>query len=135
MNPIYQPDTLIARDYMYSESWLVDLAPRITVLPSAIVAEESNYQIDSLKRRDEYRWLLDKKHPVKLMNEKRIGDAPGLNFSPLGYYSKTETRKRRPGCPADPPEWRFLTTIPEALPSFVCVLPKGQRRGYIALYQ
>jgi hypothetical protein len=91
----YQPDTLIVRSYMFSESWLVDLTPNIVALPYANVEEESNYQFDSLKRRDEYRFLLDRKHPVKFMNEKRPGDAPGLNFSPLGYYSKGEKRKRR----------------------------------------
>jgi hypothetical protein len=29
------------------------------------------------------------------MNEKRAADAPGLNFSPLGYFSKKEKEKRR----------------------------------------
>ena len=91
----YRPDTLIVRSYMFGESWLVDLRPNIAALPSVSVEEESNYQSDSLKRRDEYRWLLDRKHPVKLMNEKRPGDAPGFSFSPLGYYSKTEKDKRR----------------------------------------
>jgi hypothetical protein len=91
----YQPDTLVVRSYMLAESWMVDLTPKIVALPSVSVEEASNYQSDSLKRRDEYRWLLDKKHPVKLMNEKRPGDAPGFSFSPLGYYSKTEKDKRR----------------------------------------
>lgn len=91
----YQLDTLIVRSYMLSESWIVDLRPNIVTLPYVNVEEESNYQLDSLKRRDEYRYLLDRRHPVKFMNEKRPGDAPGLNFSPLGYYSKSEKRKRR----------------------------------------
>jgi hypothetical protein len=91
----YQPDTLIVRSYMFAGAWLVDLNPNIIALPYVNVDEESNYQFDSLKRRDEYRFLLDRKHPVKLMNEKRPGDAPGLNFSPLGYFSSSEKRKRR----------------------------------------
>jgi hypothetical protein len=91
----YQRDTLIVSSYMFAESWLVDLNPSIAVLPSANVDEISNYQIDSLKRRDEYRFLLDKKHPIKFMNEKTPGDAPGLNFSPIDFYSKGERNKRR----------------------------------------
>jgi hypothetical protein len=91
----YQPDTLIVRSYMFAESWIVDLSPNIVALPYVQVEEESNYRIDSLRRRDEYRFLLDKKHPVKLMNEKRPGDGPGFSFSPLGYYSKAEKNKRR----------------------------------------
>lgn len=91
----YLRDTLIVSSYMLSESWLVDLSPNLVALPQVNVEEESNYQFDSIKRRDEYRFLLDKKHPVKLMNEKRNNDAPGFNFSPIGYFSKTEKSRRR----------------------------------------
>lgn len=91
----YLPDTLVVSSYMLSENWFVDLTPNIVALPYVKVEEESNYQIDSINRRDEYRYLLDAKHPVKFMNEKRPGDAPGFNFSPLGYYSKGEKQKRR----------------------------------------
>jgi hypothetical protein len=80
---------------MFTESWLVDLKPNVTVLPTANVEEISNYQIDSLKRRDEYRSLLDKKHPIRLFDEKTQTDAPGLFISPIDYYSKTEKNKRR----------------------------------------
>jgi hypothetical protein len=91
----YQPDTLIVSSYMFAESWLVDLKPNIHVLPTANVEEISNYQIDSLKRRDEYRTLLDKKHPIKLFDEKTPDDAPGLFISPIDFYSKDEKDKRR----------------------------------------
>ncbi|HEY4335181.1 MAG TPA: hypothetical protein VGM89_04770, partial [Puia sp.] len=70
------------------------LRENVVTLPSAKVTETS-YQHDSIQRRDEYAWLLNKNHPVKLWNEKRPGDAPGLNFSPIGYWSKEEVRKRR----------------------------------------
>jgi hypothetical protein len=91
----YLPDTLLVSSYMFTESWLVDLQPRVTVLPTANVEEISNYQIDSLKRRDEYRSLLDKRQPIRLLDEKTPDDAPGLFFSPIDYYSKAEKDKRR----------------------------------------
>ncbi len=91
----YEPDTVVVASYMFAESWLVPLAPNVVALPYVNVEEQSNYQIDSIKRRDDYSWLLDKKHPVKLMNEKRPGDGPGFSFSPIGYFSKTEKNKRR----------------------------------------
>jgi hypothetical protein len=91
----YKRDTLIVSDYMLTESWLVDLSPRIDVLPQANVEEISNYQIDSLKRHEEYKALLEKKHPIKLFDEKTQTDAPGLFISPIDYYSKTEKNKRR----------------------------------------
>ena len=79
----YQPDTVLVSSYMLDESWLVDLKPKVTLLPTANVEEVSNYQIDSLKRRDEYRSLLDKKHPIRLFDEKSQDDAPGLFISPI----------------------------------------------------
>ena len=91
----YQRDTVIVSDYMLAESWLVDLNPKITVLPKANVEEISNYQMDSLKRHEEYKALLDKKHPIKLFDEKTQDDAPGLFISPIDFFSKTEVDKRR----------------------------------------
>ena len=91
----YLPDTAFVAFYMFSESYLVPLNPNITALPSFNVMEMGKYREDSIKRREEYAWLLNAKHPVKLMNEKRPKDEPGLNFSPLGYFSKKEKQKRR----------------------------------------
>lgn len=91
----YLPDTLIAAPYMFAESFLVFLDPHIVTLSSVTVDEADNYQMDSIKRREEYRYILDRKHPVKLWNEKRAADDPGLSFSPIGYFSTRERRKRK----------------------------------------
>jgi hypothetical protein len=91
----YLPDTVIASPYMFVEDFLVPLTPHIISLPAVRVDEASNYQIDSIKRREEYGFLLDKKHPIQLVNEKRPKDGPGLSFSPFGYFSTTEVRKRK----------------------------------------
>jgi hypothetical protein len=91
----YLPDTLIVSREMLAQAFVVYLTPHLIALPSVRVGELSNYQIDSLQRRKDYANVLDKKHPVKLWNEKRPGDEPGLNFSPLGFFSKTEKQKRR----------------------------------------
>jgi len=91
----YLPDTVIVAAYMFSESFLVPLEPHVVALPAVKVDELRNYQLDSIKRRDDYRTLLDKKHPVKLWNEKRSADGPGLSFSPIGYFSKGERQKRQ----------------------------------------
>jgi hypothetical protein len=91
----YLPDTLVAVSWMFSERYLVFLAPNVVALPSVQIDETGNYRADSLERRDEYRALLDKVHPVVLVNEKRPGDDPGFSFSPFGYFSKTEKEKRK----------------------------------------
>ena len=91
----YQPDTLIAATWMFAEKYAVFLSPHVVALPSVKIDETGNYRSDSLQRREDYRFLLDKAHPVVLLNEKRPGDNPGLSFSPFGYFSKTEKEKRK----------------------------------------
>lgn len=91
----YKPDTIIVRVSILSSDYDVSLAPNITRLQNVTVTDYDKYQADSIERRNNYATLLDKKHPVKLMNEKRPGDAPGFNFSPIGYFSKGEKEKRR----------------------------------------
>ena len=91
----YLPDTVIVAGYMLTESYLVALRPNVVRLQAVQVDESRNYQMDSLQRRDEYRHILDKQHPVKLWNEKRAADGPGLSFSPIGFFSKGERAKRR----------------------------------------
>ena len=91
----YHPDTLIVRAEMLDNEYFVYLDTKVTALPSVEITEEASYRHDSIARREEYAWLLNKKHPVKLWNEKRRGDNPGLSFSPIGYYSREERNKRR----------------------------------------
>lgn len=91
----FLPDTVIVAGYMLTENYLVALRPNVVRLQAVQVDESRNYQMDSLQRREEYRFILDKKHPVKLWNEKRAADRPGLSFSPIGYFSKRERAKRR----------------------------------------
>ena len=90
----YLPDTIIIQTIDLVSGLYVSLTPFFVALPSVTVSENA-YQADSIKRREEYSFILDKKHPVKLVNEKRVGDAPGLNFSPIGYFSTREKQKRR----------------------------------------
>jgi hypothetical protein len=91
----YLPDTVFIAADMRLDDYIVALTPNIAALPSVDILEMEQYRQDSLSRRAEYAWLLNAKHPVKLMNEKRAADAPGLNFSPLGYFSRSEKQKRR----------------------------------------
>jgi len=91
----FLPDTVIVASYMFDENFLVSLWPNVVRLQAVEVDESRNYKLDSMQRREEYRFILDKKHPVTLMNQKRSADGPGFSFSPIGYYSKREREKRR----------------------------------------
>jgi hypothetical protein len=91
----YLPDTVLVSNHMLDDGFDIFLAPNIVLLPSVQVDEMSKYEADSVKRRQDYSFIQDKKHPVKLWNEKRTADAPGLNFSPIGFFSKGEKQKRK----------------------------------------
>lgn len=91
----YRPDTITVTNTMIVNEYDAYLSPNIIVLKTVEVDPLDKYLQDSIRRHEEYAFLLDKKHPVKLINEKRAGDPPGLNFSPVGYFSKGEQQKRR----------------------------------------
>lgn len=90
----YKSDTAIIKTLDLVSGLYISLAPNYVSL-TTVVVNENAYQADSIKRREEYSFILDPKHPVKLINEKRAGDAPGLNFSPIGFFSTREKQKRR----------------------------------------
>jgi len=91
----YHADTLIASKAFFARGYDVYLAVNVVVLAAVEIDPLGKYLADSIRRREEYAFILDKKHPVKLMNEKRAADAPGFNFSPVGFFSKREKEKRR----------------------------------------
>lgn len=88
----YLPDTVVVSVPMLDVDYAVYLTPYVVTLSAVRVGELSNYQIDSLQRRNDYKNVLDKKHPVKLWNEKRPGDEPGFNFSPVGFFPKPKNK-------------------------------------------
>ncbi|MEO6316793.1 MAG: carboxypeptidase-like regulatory domain-containing protein [Chitinophagaceae bacterium] len=90
----YHTDTFYLTASPSAASYTIFLTPNIVALPTVEIDEMSKYRADSLERRRDYAFILDKKHPVTLINKKRAGDAPGLNFSPVGFFSKGERRKR-----------------------------------------
>ncbi len=91
----YKPDTIIVNNAMLANEYDVYLVANIVALPSVEIDALSKYEADSTRRREEYAAILNRKHPVKLVNEKRQGDPPGLNFSPVGFFSKREKQKRK----------------------------------------
>jgi len=80
----YLPDTTFVNTWMFAEAegYNVYLTPNMVELPSVRVGEQSNYQLDSIKRREDYSWL-DSVHHVKLAGGKTFSDGVGISFSPL----------------------------------------------------
>jgi len=92
----YSPDTAIVNNWMFAETdgYQVFLKPNLVELPSFRVGEESNYQLDSLKRKEEYAWL-DEVHRVKLAGGKTFSDGVGISFSPINYFHRQEAQRRK----------------------------------------
>jgi len=92
----YLPDTTIVARWMFTENngYQVYLAPHIVALPSVRVGDRSNYQLDSIKRKEDYAWL-DQVHREKLAGGKTFSDGVGISFSPLSYFNKKEVQRRR----------------------------------------
>ncbi len=91
----YKPDTFFLSSTPPAGGYDVILSPNIVALPTVEIDELTRYEADSAERKKDYAFLFDRKHPVKLVNEKRAADAPGLSFSPIGFFSKKEKQKRR----------------------------------------
>ncbi|MBS1661192.1 MAG: hypothetical protein JST68_09090 [Bacteroidetes bacterium] len=91
----YLPDTAIVSDWMFKEKdgYLVALQPHIVALPSVQVDEGSNYRLDSLKRSEDYAWVYPVHRRRLIGSETPVGF--GVIISPLDYFGKKETQKRR----------------------------------------
>jgi len=92
----YLPDTVIINNWMFAEKdgYQVYLAPNAQILPTVRVGEQSNYQLDSLKRKEEYAWLYPV-HRRKLVGNETVTDGFGISISPVDYFSAKEKQRRR----------------------------------------
>jgi len=92
----YNRDTTIVSAWMFKEpdGYLVYLQPNVVALTAVQVDEESNYRMDSIKRKEEYAWL-DQVHRVKLAGGKTFSDGVGVSFSPISYFHRQEAQRRK----------------------------------------
>ena len=76
----YKPDTLVVSPTMLSGDYPVYLEPKVTSLQSVRVGSLSNYQMDSIERREQYSWVFDHGEEKKIERERK-GDGVGLNLA------------------------------------------------------
>lgn len=92
----YKPDSAFIAGWMFEEKdgYQVYMEPNPVMLPAFRVGEMSNYQLDSLKRKEEYTWLYPV-HPRKFAGNETAQNGFGIVLSPVDYFSAKETRRRR----------------------------------------
>jgi hypothetical protein len=85
----YITDTLIVTAAMLSADCPVNMEPRVVSLQSVTVGSLSNYQLDSIARREQYSWIYDR-GKQKLMEKERKGDGVGVSMNILRNSSREE---------------------------------------------
>jgi hypothetical protein len=91
----YRPDTVVVDSRMLDEKdgYQVYLEPRSVVLPTVRV-DQNNYQLDSIKRMEDYKWVYPV-HRRRLIGSETPADGVGISISPIDYFSAKETQRRR----------------------------------------
>jgi hypothetical protein len=92
----YHADTtyVVAPELEDKEGYVVYLEPNLVELPSVLVGQLSNYQLDSMQRKEDYAWL-DQTHKVRLAGDQTPTDGVGIGFSPVSYFSPEEKNLRQ----------------------------------------
>lgn len=88
----YLSDTLTVTVSMLAGPYDLTMEPRVVALPKVEVGGLSNYQLDSLERRQDYAWVYDR-GAAPLVDKQRQGDGVGVNLN-LPFNS-SEDRERK----------------------------------------
>jgi hypothetical protein len=77
----YKQDTIVVSPSMLEGgAYAVYMDPKVTTLQSVRVGALSNYQIDSIERREQYAWIYDHGEQEKVVRERK-GDGVGLSLN------------------------------------------------------
>jgi hypothetical protein len=90
----YQPDTIIVDTSMLAADYPEYMEPRAQMLRAVEVGSLSNYQLDSMARREEYNWVYDHGTPPRL-ERKRSGDGVGVNLNIFRNASREDQDREK----------------------------------------
>jgi hypothetical protein len=87
-------DTITSSELADKDGYVIFLEPNLVELQSVLVGQRSNYQLDSIQRKEDYAWL-DQAHKVKLAGDQTPTDGVGIGFSPITYFSAEQKNQRQ----------------------------------------
>ena len=90
----YRPDTIVVDTSMQAGDYPVYMEPRAQTLKAVEVGSLSNYQLDSLARREEYSWVYDHGNPPRL-EHKRSGDGVGISLDIFRNASREDKDREK----------------------------------------
>jgi hypothetical protein len=91
----YHADTtVVGAEFQDKDGYVVYLEPNMVELPFVLIGQLSNYQLDSMQRKEDYAWL-DQAHKVRLAGDQTPTDGVGIGISPVSYFSREEKNRRQ----------------------------------------
>jgi hypothetical protein len=91
----YRSDTVVVNNPMLANEHDIYLTPNIVALAVVEIDALTKYESDSIRRTEEYAYILNPKNRAKLVKTKKVtSDRPGFTFSPIAFFSTHEQQKR-----------------------------------------
>jgi hypothetical protein len=90
----YTSDTIVVDTSMQAGDYPVYLEPRAQTLKAVEVGSLSNYQLDSMARREEYSWVYGHGNPPRL-ERKRSGDGVGVSLDIFRNASREDKDREK----------------------------------------
>jgi len=105
-------------------------------LPSVLVGQLSNYQLDSIQRKEDYAWL-DQTHKVRLAGDQTPTDGVGIGFSPVTYFSseQKDLRQLRQRVKSEEKDFYIDSRFPPSYVSMVTGLKGDSLQLFMVTYR
>ena len=134
----YHADTtyVVTSELEAKDGYVVYLEPNMVELPSVLVGELSNYQLDSIQRKEDYAWL-DQAHKVRLAGDQTPTDGVGIGFSPITYFSseQKDLRQLRQRVKVEEKDYYIDSRFPSSYVSMVTGLKGDSLQLFMITYR
>ena len=134
----YHPDTtyVVSPELEDKDGYVIYLEPNLVELQSVLVGQLSNYQLDSIQRKEDYAWL-DQVHKVRLAGDQTPTDGVGIGFSPVTYFSPEQKnlRQLRTRVKAEERDYYIDSRFPSSYVSMVTGLKGDSLQHFMVTYR
>jgi signal peptidase I len=134
----YHADTsyVVPSELEDKDGYIVHLEPNLVELPSVLVGQLSNYQLDSIQRKEDYAWL-DQTHKVRLAGDQTPTDGVGIGFSPVTYFSseQKDLRQLRQRVKSEEKDFYIDSRFPSSYVSMVTGLKGDSLQLFMVTYR
>ena len=134
----YHADTtyVVTPELEDKDGYTVYLEPNMVELPSVLVGQLTNYQLDSIQRKQDYAWL-DQVHKVRLAGDQTPTDGVGISFSPVTYFSPEQKnlRQLRERVKVEEKDYYIDSRFPSSYVSMVTGLKGDSLQTFMIVYR